>query len=125
MMNGMRVCYGASIVALMLAVPDLTAQKSAPSRLVGWVSDGHCTTQHMKPGGESCARKCIAGATHLNPDWKPGGMVFVTEDKKVWKIDNPDALWGYESQRVEISAETNTEKESLKVVKFIGRKPAA
>jgi hypothetical protein len=33
---------------------------------------------------------CIADATYLKPEWKPGGMVFVAEDKKVWKMDNAD-----------------------------------
>jgi hypothetical protein len=110
-----------SILTLVIAAPVVAQTKA--TRLVGWVSDGHCTTQHMKEGGEMCVRKCIAGATHVNPDWKPGGMVFVTEDKKVWKVDNPDALWGHESKRVEIEGATNVEKGSVHVAKFIGPKP--
>jgi hypothetical protein len=110
--------------ALLAGSSPLAQQNTASARLTGWVSDGHCTTTHMKEGGEACVRKCIAGATHVNPDWKPGGMVFVTDDKKVWKVDNPDALWGYESRRVEIDANVNRERESVRVVKFIGTKPA-
>jgi hypothetical protein len=73
----------------------------------------------MKTGGATCVRKCIAGAVHVNPEWKPGGMVFVTEDKKLWKVDNPDALWGHESQQLEILAVVNDEKQSLKVHKVV------
>jgi len=114
-------------LALLLTLVSTTGiaalAEEKPVRLVGWVSDGHCTTQHMKEGGEMCVRKCIAGATHVNPEWKPGGMVFVTEDKKVWKVDNPDALWGYESKRVEIDGTTNTARGSVHVAKFVGPKP--
>jgi hypothetical protein len=76
----------------------------------------------MKEGGAACVRKCIAGATHVNPEWKPGGMVFVTDDKKVWKVDNADALWGLESTRVEISAERNDKVRSVKVLKVVSPK---
>ena len=73
----------------------------------------------MKTGGAACVRKCIAGAEHVNPEWKPGGMVFVTEDKQLWKVDNPDALWGHESEQLEIEATRNTEKKSIKVAKVV------
>ena len=112
--------------ACLLACTSVLAQpraKAAASRLVGWVSDGHCTTRHMKDGGEACVRKCIAGATHVNPEWTPGGMVFVTEDRKVWKVDNADALWGHESRRVEIEGELNTDTGSVRVAKFLAVKP--
>jgi hypothetical protein len=101
----------------------LHSQPAAPAddtvRMIGWVSDGHCTVAHMKEGGAACVRKCIAGATHVNPDWKPGGMVLVTEDRKVWKVDNADALWGLESQRVEITAKRNDKRNSVTVVKVL------
>jgi hypothetical protein len=107
-----------TILALLLQA-GAAADADDPARMIGWVSDGHCTVQHMKPGGAACVRKCIAGATHVNPEWKPGGMVFVTEDRKVWKVDNADALWGLESTRVEISAERNLKAGSVKVVKVL------
>jgi hypothetical protein len=87
--------------------------------VVGWVSDGHCGARHMKTGGAACVRKCIAGAEHVNPEWKPGGMVFVTEDKQLWRVDNPDALWGHESEQLEILASRNTEKKSIKVREIV------
>jgi hypothetical protein len=96
-----------------------SGEEAKPTRVVGWVSDGHCGAAHMKTGGAACVRKCIAGAEHVNPDWKPGGMVFVTEDKQLWKVDNPDALWGHESEQLEIEATRNTEKKSIKVAKVV------
>ncbi len=109
------------VIGLALMTPRvvLPADEAKPTRVVGWVSDGHCGAAHMKPGGAACVRKCIAGAVHVNPDWKPGGMVFVTEDKQLWLVDNPDALWGHESQQLEIQAAVNAEKKSLKVAKVV------
>jgi hypothetical protein len=96
-----------------------TAPEANGERVVGWVSDGHCGTGHMKTGGAACVRKCIAGAEHVNPEWKPGGMVFVTEDKELWKVDNPDALWGHESEQLEVLATRNVQKKSLKVERIV------
>src|SRR5688572_19429363 len=112
---------------------DSAAEAKKAERVVGWVSDGHCGAQHMKTGGAACVRKCIAGAEHVNPEWKPGfagaehvnpewkpgGMVFVTEDKQLWKVDNPDALWGHESEQLEVLATRNAEKKSIKIEKVI------
>ncbi|OLC80904.1 MAG: hypothetical protein AUH72_10790 [Acidobacteria bacterium 13_1_40CM_4_65_8] len=108
-------------LALLFYVTS-TAHADDTVRMIGWVSDGHCTVDHMKEGGAACVRKCIAGATHVNPDWKPGGMVLVTEDKKVWKVDNADALWGLESRRVEITATRNDKVGSVKVMKVLSPK---
>lgn len=108
-----------------LAAATVTSGQTPPAAptkartVVGWVSDGHCGAQHMKTGGKACVRKCIAGAEHLNPEWKPGGMVFVTADKKLWKVDNPDALWGHESEELEILAIVNAERPSLRVEKVV------
>lgn len=95
------------------------AETPSGERVVGWVSDGHCGAKHMKTGGAACVRKCIAGAEHVNPEWKPGGMVFVTEDKQLWKVDNPDALWGHESQQLDVLATRNAEKKSIKIEKIV------
>src|SRR5262245_2819536 len=108
--------------AALAACLAFAAADAEPVSVVGWVSDGHCGAAHMKTGGAACVRKCIAGAEHVNPEWKPGGMVFVTEDKKLWKVDNPDALWGHESEQLEILATRNDEKKSLKVLKLLAVK---
>jgi hypothetical protein len=100
------------------AAADAPEEKKS-ERVVGWVSDGHCGAEHMKTGGAACVRKCIAGAEHVNPEWKPGGMVFVTEDKQLWKVDNPDALWGHESEQLEVLATRDAEKKSIKVEKVV------
>jgi hypothetical protein len=111
-------------LALIACLTNTTSAASAGEQpkaalVVGWVSDGHCGTKHMKTGGAACVRKCIAGAVHVNPEWKPGGMVFVTEDKQLWKVDNPDALWGHESEQLEIEATQNAEKKSIKVARVV------
>jgi len=98
---------------------DPTPEAKKAENVVGWVSDGHCGAKHMKTGGAACVRKCIAGAEHVNPEWKPGGMVFVTEDKQSWKVDNPDALWGHESEQLEVLATRDAERKSIKVEKIV------
>jgi hypothetical protein len=50
---------------------------------------------------------------------EPGGMVFVTEDKRVWKVDNADALWGHESQQLDVLAAVDAEKGSLRVKEIV------
>lgn len=104
-------------VGAVAAADEPAAAK--PETVIGWVSDGHCGAEHMKTGGAACVRKCIAGAEHVNPEWKPSGMVFVTEDKTLWRVDNPDALWGHESEQLEILATRNTEKKSIKVQQIV------
>src|SRR5262245_41285690 len=110
------------VVVVVLGCAAGVVRAADTVRMTGWVSDGHCTVAHMKPGGEACVRKCIAGATHVNPEWTPGGMVFVTEDRKVWKVDNADALWGLESQLVTIEATRNDQASSVKVVRVVPAK---
>lgn len=107
-------CIGGAIAARAGS-----GEAAKPTKVVGWVSDGNCGAQHMKTGGAACVRKCIAGAVHVNPEWKPGGMVFVTEDKQLWKVDNPDALWGHESRQLEVLASVDAEKRSLRVQKVV------
>jgi hypothetical protein len=114
----MRILVAAVIAAAAAAGAEEKMAAGA-QKVVGWVSDGHCGAKHMKTGGAACVRKCIAGAEHVNAQFKPGGMVFVTEDKQVWKVDNPDALWGHESQQLEVMATRDTEKKSIKVDRIV------
>lgn len=120
---GKRVIVAAFAAAAWWATPVAgqarASEAAKPTRVVGWVSDGHCGAQHMKTGGAACVRKCIAGAVHVNPEWKPGGMVLVTEDKQLWKVDNPDALWGHESRQLELLARVDDEKKSLRALKVV------
>lgn len=120
-----RVWYSLAFALLAFGLTNGSAPgQDTPSepkaeKVIGWVSDGHCGARHMKTGGAACVRKCIAGAEHVNPEWKPGGMVFVTEDKQIWRVDNADALWGHESEQLEILATRNTDKKSIKVQEIV------
>lgn len=113
------IVAGLGCLGVALARQAGTAEAAKPSKFVGWVSDGHCGAQHMKTGGAACVRKCIAGAVHVNPEWKPGGMVFVTEDKQLWRVDNLDALWGQESRQLELLATVDGERKSLRALKVL------
>ena len=113
------IATAVSAACIVVVARTGSGETAKPTKVVGWVSDGHCGAQHMKTGGAACVRKCIAGAVHVNPEWKPGGMVFVTEDKQLWKVDNPDALWGHESRQLELLASVDAEKKSLRVQKVV------
>ena len=100
------------LILLSLAAAD------QPLTLTGWVSDASCGARHTKPGGEDCVRKCIAGAVHLNPDWKPQKMVFVTDgDQRTWIVENPEALQGHEGRHVEITGRVDAAKNSVRVTR--------
>jgi hypothetical protein len=102
---------------MVLALPKFVVSNDEVS-LTGWVSDSACGTDHMKPGGKDCVKKCIKGGADIgHPEWKPQARVFVDEkEKKVWTLTNLDSLKGYEGDHVTISAKIQEDQKSLEVV---------
>ena len=90
----------------MIVIGTVLAATSAAqprNEVLGWVSDESCGALHTSPGGADCVKKCIKGATHLNPDWTPQRMVLVVEPShEIWVVFNPSILAGYESRRVRV-----------------------
>ena len=76
--------------------------------ITGWVADEKCGTSKVgTQAGSDCAKKCIESGQKI---------VFVTEkDKKVWQVDNPEALKGHEGHHVKLNAHVNNDAGSIHV----------
>jgi len=85
----------------------------------GWVSDEKCGAKNAGADGAACAKKCIDAGEKV---------VFVGDsDKKVWNVDNPDALKGHEGHHVAVKAHVNADAGSIHVmsVKMLSQGKAA
>lgn len=106
-----------SILAACLVLSASAVGREKRVTVTGWVSDEHCGARHTKPGGEDCVKKCMRGGASVgHPEWKPQRMVFVTyEEKKIWVVENPDALKGHEGHHVKIAGRVNAARNSVHV----------
>lgn len=92
-----------------------TASASKSTTVKGWVSDEKCGA---KVNAE-CAKKCVAGGQKI---------VFVSDkDKKVWNVDNPDALKDHVGHHVSVTGSVDASAGTVHVdsVKMLGHKKAA
>ena len=94
-----------SAIALFAAV-SAYAFGAGSAKLNGWVSDSSCGAKHAGSGAE-CVKACLSGGS------KP---VFVDDaKKKVWAIDNPDAVKDVWGKHVAITATTNASAKTVHV----------
>ena len=72
---------------------------------------------HTKPGGEDCVLKCLRGGAQIgHPEWKAQRMVLVTDKgQKIWVVENPEALKGYEGRHVNITGQLNAARKMLRI----------
>jgi len=113
------------VLCLMLAIGAVAKSKTAASKdqsVTGWVSETTCATQpgaravvswfrsHPAGAGQPCVRKCIAqGAT----------PVIITDGaNKVLKVENPDAVKGYEGHHVRVTGHTDAGKGAIHVAEL-------
>jgi len=109
-----------SFVYILLTVVGIILPLAAESKTVtitGWVSDEACGASHMKPGGADCVRKCMRGGASIgHPEWKPQRMVVVADrGKKIWIVENAEALTGKEGEHVRVVGELKRKQKSLHV----------
>ncbi|HUA98287.1 MAG TPA: DUF5818 domain-containing protein [Terracidiphilus sp.] len=99
----------ATVLAACAAFGVLAAQ--AATTHTGWISDSMCGAKHMGTGAE-CVRSCIKNGM------KP---VFVDTNKKVWAIDNPNAVRDFYGDHVKVSgtehANNSVHVDSISAVK--------
>lgn len=97
-------------LALVLAFGSITAFAGAQSakvhKLNGWINDSKCGASHIDA---ACAKKCIAGGAT---------PVFVDSHKKVWTVDNADAVQDYLGEKVKVSATEDSANNSIHVNKI-------
>lgn len=96
-------------LAFVLALASMSvfagAQTAKAKHLTGWVSDSKCgASMHTK----ACVTKCVNGGE------KP---VFVDSKKKVWAIDNTDAVSNFYGDHVKVVATVDSANNSIHVDK--------
>ncbi len=102
------ICCAASMV---LAIAGLASAKSATKAKweKGWISDSKCGVKGAAPGHEACGKKCLAAGEHA---------VFVNEhNKKVYTVDNEDAVKEMIGHRVAVHGTVDADKGSMHVDK--------
>lgn len=98
-------------LAFVLALASMTAfagaQTAKAKHLTGWVGDSKCgASMHTK----ACVTKCVNGGE------KP---VFVDSKKKVWAIDNADAVSNFYGDHVKVVATVDSANNSIHVDKVM------
>lgn len=101
-MNAMR--YVVLTAALGSAAVMAVAQ-AKPQKLTGWIGESKCGAANHDA---ACVKKCISAGA------KP---VFVDADKKVWMIDNTDAVQNYYGDHVKVMAIVDTANSSIHIAK--------
>jgi hypothetical protein len=98
---------------MILAVAGLAAAKSGTAKAKwekGWVSDSKCGVKGAAAGHEACGKKCLDAGEHA---------VFVDEhSKKVYTVDNEDAVKPLIGHRVAVHAVVDAASGSMHVDKI-------
>ncbi|HET9100194.1 MAG TPA: hypothetical protein VFN62_07365 [Acidobacteriaceae bacterium] len=94
-------------IAFVLALVSMTAlagaQTAKAHKLTGWIGDSKCGASMHTP---ACVKKCVDAGQ------KP---VFVDSKKKVWAIDNTDAVQNYYGDKVKVVATMDAANNSIHI----------
>ena len=101
-----------SLLAAVFAIAITMAQAADSARATGWISDSMCGAKHMGTGAE-CVKKCIENGM------KP---VFVDAGKRVWSIDNPDAVKDFYGAHVTVKATEDSAHKSMHIDSIVAAK---
>lgn len=107
-----RIVTICSVLLLTVITVALSAADSGAAKakwIKGWVSDSKCGVKGAGPGHEACGKKCLAAGEHV---------VFVSEhDKKVYKVDNEDALKDQIGRRLAVRGTVDQASDTIHVEK--------
>lgn len=96
-----------TVITVALSAADSSAAKA--KWIKGWVSDSKCGVKGAAAGHEACGKKCLAAGEHV---------VFVSEhDKKVYKVDNEDALKDQIGHRMAVRGTVDQASDTIHVEK--------
>jgi hypothetical protein len=96
-----------SMVMALLLVIAAGADDTKSNKINGWVSDVMCGAKGANAGHADCAKKCAEGGQMV---------VFVSDaEKKVWTVENPEALKGHEGHHVAITGQPDATKGSVRI----------
>ncbi len=88
------------------------AQMAKTHRLTGYIGDSKCGAKNHDA---ACVKKCISGGAQA---------VFVDSHKKVWAIDNTDAVTNYEGDKVKVRATVDAANNSIHIDKVMSHSSA-
>jgi hypothetical protein len=104
-----KVLVASLAVVLLCALAVSAGEKASGNTMKGWVSDVMCGAKGANAGHESCTKKCADAGQML---------VFVSDaEKKVWTIENPEALKGHEGHHVAVTGHADATKGSVHIEK--------
>jgi hypothetical protein len=93
----------------MLGISLLALNSSAlAGEWTGWLSDAKCAANGAKAAHKGCAVKCVEGGQPV---------VFVTDEKKVFKLDSPDKVKSLIGDRVVLSGDLDGETVKVAAVR--------
>ena len=90
----------AFLASLSVAKDTKAAPKAKSQKISGWITDAKCAAAKGAMASHAdCAKKCIGSG-------QPA--VFVSDKgKKIFKIDNQDAVKGHEGHHVKVTGQIN------------------
>ena len=104
------ICCAASMIVAAAGLAAAKSQTAKAKWQKGWVSDSKCGVKGAGPGHEACGKKCLAAGERA---------VFVDEHtKKVYTVDNEDAIKDSIGHRVAVHGTVDADKGSMHVDKI-------
>ena len=108
------VLLAISLVAFLVSMAVADEGKGKETTMKGWVTDAMCGAKGMSNDHASCVTKCVAGGAKV---------AFVTDsDKKVYTVENADALKGHEGHHVELSGHVTGDSVHVESAKMLDQK---
>src|SRR5437868_14502986 len=93
----------------LLALASIFAIGAVAAEVTGYIIDEACAAKPAMKGNEACARKCIKGGSPA---------VLLTEDDKVYKLDDQAKVSEHAGHKVKVSGTLDGDSikvESIKV----------
>jgi hypothetical protein len=82
------------VLGLILFVSGTVSVAAETGKWTGWLSDAKCAANGAKPSHKGCSIKCVESGQ---------AIVFVAEDKKVYKLQGVDKVKSMVGDRVSLS----------------------
>ena len=86
-------------IAMAMSAPLLMTTradaKPKTQKITGWASDDKCGLKGADASHADCAKKCVTGGASI--------IVISDKDKKIYKIDNQDALKDHVGDHVQVT----------------------
>jgi hypothetical protein len=88
------------LLGLILVVGGIVSVAAEKGQWTGWLSDAKCAANGAKASHKGCSLKCVESGQ---------AIVFVAEDKKVYKLQGADKVKSMVGDRVVLSGSMDGE----------------